>query len=180
MTSRSHEALLVVGSNIGPEVHVPAAVDALARRYETLAVSSCYRSPSFGGSDAAPPFVNLAAHVRTDCPPRALREGCRRIEEALGRRRTADRFAPRTVDVDVVLFDRLVADLGGFALPDPLLVERAFMLRPAAEAWPDGIEPRSGRSLAALAAALGPGEVAALERLEGEPWSRVVERAAPA
>lgn len=165
MKRRDRQALLSLGSNIEPDVHVPRALDWLEARFEVVAVSPNYRSPAVGGTGPQPDFVNLAVRLRTDCPPRALREVCRRLEDACYRLRSANRYAPRTLDVDVVLLDDLVLDGGTWRLPDPQLETAAFVLVPAADVWPEAVHPVRGTTLAALKDLLPPGDVAALEVL---------------
>jgi len=147
---RDREALLSLGSNVRPARYVPRALDLLRARHEVVAVSSLYRNPAVGGARSHPDFVNLAVRLRTDLPPRALREACRRVEEACDRRRGPDRYAPRTMDVDVVLMGDLVLDLDTWRLPDPQLATQPFVLVPCADAWPDAVHPLLGRTLASL------------------------------
>lgn len=169
---RDREALLSLGSNVEPMHYVPRALERLHRRHEVLAVSSWYRSPAVGGRAPQPDFVNLALRVRTDLPPRALREACRRTEEACGRVREADRYAARTMDIDVVLMDDLVLDLGTWRLPDPQLATEAFVLVPCADVWPDALHPELHRTLAALCEDLGPDRRGALVPLAPMPDGR--------
>ena len=145
-----HEAVLLLGSNIEPGPHLERAVALLRARFDVRAVSRVYRSAAVGGRAPQPDFLNQAVRLRTDCPPRALREACRRLEERLGRRRSADRFAPRTLDLDVVLFDDLSVDFGSWRLPDPDLETHAHALVPAAEVASDWRHPRRGMPLEAL------------------------------
>ena len=166
MTHRDREALLSLGSNVEPLRYVPRALCLLHRRHRVLAVSPWYRSPAVGGTGPQPDFVNLAVRIATDLPPRALREACRRTEEACDRRRVADRYAPRTIDIDVVLMGDLVLDLGAWRLPDPQLAAEAFVLVPAADVWPDAVHPELQRTLAALCEDLGPDRRAALAPVE--------------
>lgn len=160
---RDREALLSLGSNVEPMHWIPRALELLARRHEVLAVSPWYRSAAVGGSGPQPDFVNLAVRIRTDLPPRALREACRRTEEACARQRTEDRYAPRTMDVDVAVLDDLVLDLDTWRLPDPQLVTQPFVLVPCADVWPDWRHPETGRTLSALCADLAPERREALE-----------------
>lgn len=174
MTHRKVEALLAIGSDLDPDANVPRALDLLRRRFEVVAVSPSYRTPAVGGSGPRPDFVNLAVRIRTDCPPRALREACRRIEDACGRRRTADRDAPRTLDVDIAMLGDLVADLGGWRIPDPHLATRAHVLVPCADVAPEILHPVTGRTLAAMCAAFPPSErarMAGTTRPVGPPAS---------
>lgn len=168
MKRRDREALLSLGSNVEPGRYVPRALALLRARHEVLAVSPLYRNPSEGGARGDPDFVNLAVRVRTDLPPRALREACRRVEEACGRRRGPDRYAPRTMDVDVVLMGDLVLDLDTWALPDPGLAAQAFVLVPCADVWPDAVHPLLGRTLASLRDDLDEDRRAGLVRIDAD------------
>lgn len=169
---RDREALLSLGSNVEPLRWVPRALELLQDRHDVVAVSPWYRSAAVGGSGPQPDFVNLAVRVRTDLPPRALREACRRTEEACERRRTEDRYAPRTLDVDVVALDDLVLDLDTWRLPDPQLLTQPFVLVPCADVWPGWRHPLTGRTLAALCEALDPGRRDTLARMPASEAGR--------
>ena len=162
----SEEAVLVLGSNIEPEHHVPLALDLLAERFDLRAVSPAYRSEAVGGGREQPSFVNLALRIATDCPPRALREACRRLEERLGRRRRDDRHAPRTLDLDVVLLGDRVEAHDTWCLPDPDLIRYPFALVPAADVAPGFVHPLLGTTLAALALELDPALRASVTRVD--------------
>lgn len=166
MSRRRYEALLSLGSNVDPDIHVPRVLAWLRARFEVVSVSPAYRVPAVGGGPGQPDFVNLAVRIRTDLPPRALREATRRAEDACGRRRTADRHAPRTMDVDVVLFDAVVEDYGAWRLPDPQLRTEAFVLVPCADAAPDAVEPETGLTLRRLRDRLPVAERRLLVRLD--------------
>ncbi len=162
MSRPRYDALLSLGSNIDPGTHVPRVVAWLEARFDVVAVSPHYRSAAVGGAPGQPDFINLAVRLETDLPPRALREVTRRAEEICHRRRTPDRYAPRTMDVDLVLFGDRVADFGTWRLPDPQLTTQAFVLVPCADVAPESIEPVSGRTLGALCEALDPTQRATL------------------
>ena len=166
MKCRNREALLSLGSNVEPLRHVPRALDLLRARHEVLAISPWYRSPAVGGAGRQPDFVNLAVRIATDLPPRALREACRRTEEACGRQRGADRYAPRTMDVDVVLMGDLVLDLDTWRIPAPQLASEPFVLVPCADVWPEAMHPELRRTLATLSEDLEPDRRAALSPVE--------------
>ncbi|MDJ0975842.1 MAG: 2-amino-4-hydroxy-6-hydroxymethyldihydropteridine diphosphokinase [Planctomycetota bacterium] len=151
MRERRYEVLLSLGSNIDPDVHVPAALALLDARFAVSAVSARMTTEAFGTSTPQPAFVNLAVRARTDLPYRALREACRRIEEACGRRRTADKFAARTMDIDVAYGDPAFTATAGGGVPDPELLTRDYVLLPCAEIWPEAVHPETGRTLAAHA-----------------------------
>ena len=165
MSSRPYEALLSLGSNVSPEVYVPRVLKWLGARLHVVAQSPAYASAAVGGQAGQPEFVNLALRIRTDLPPRALREVARRAEDVCGRVRTEDRYAPRTMDVDLVLYADVVADFGTWRLPDPQLTTQAFVLVPCADVAPDHVDPVTGRTLRALVEHLPPAERATLRPL---------------
>lgn len=162
-----HRACLSLGSNLEPEHYLRAAMQAIAARFTVLAVSSLYRCPAVGF--AGPAFLNAAAVIACDLDAAALDAWLHALEDAHGRDRTAPRYASRTLDVDIVLFDAEVRDgPGHLTLPRPELVH-AFVLKPLAEIAPDWIEPVSGRRLAALWAQSGERAVAC-EVIAGPDW----------
>lgn len=112
-----------------------------------------YTSPAFG-PPGQPDFLNAAALVETELPPLAVRDRLREIESALGRVRTSDRYAPRPIDLDLILFDDLVIDTPPLRLPDPDLLERAYLAVTAAELDPTLPHPETGEPLGALAGRL--------------------------
>ncbi len=149
MGTRKYEVLLSLGSNVDPDRSVPLALRLLRRRFDVRATSALVCSPAAGAATPQPAFVNLAVRIFTDLPYRALREACRRVEEACGRRRTADPSAPRPMDVDIVFGDPAFMTTARGVVPDPELLTRAYILEPCAEIWPDAIHPETGRTLAA-------------------------------
>ncbi|MGN7726861.1 2-amino-4-hydroxy-6-hydroxymethyldihydropteridine diphosphokinase [Luteimonas sp. 22616] len=141
-------ACLSLGSNLEPETHLRAAIDALRARFGHVLVSQVYRTRAVGfdGGD----FLNAAAVVDTDLEPQALDAWLHALEDAHGRDRSGPRFGDRTLDIDLVLYDeRIVEGPGHLRVPRDEL-RHAFVLRPLAEIVPDAVEPRSGRTLAQL------------------------------
>ncbi len=147
-----HRAVVLLGSNIDARTNVAAAIEELHRhpslRVET--VSSLYRTGAVG-PPGQPWFVNAAMAISTDLGPGELREQLRRLEQRLGRLRTHDRYAPRRIDLDIVLYDEVEADFDGWQLPDPGLMS-PHVLVPIAEAAPDWVPPGRQASLHELAA----------------------------
>lgn len=147
--------LVAFGSNLAPERNVRAAVEILHRDLGILALSTVYRSAALARPEQ-PPFYNGALELRTDLPPREVKFGVLRpLETRLGRVRTADRYAARTIDLDLVLYGDLVAAEDDFVLPDPDIATRPFLAVPLAEIAPDLPVPGTGRTLAQIAAQLG-------------------------
>lgn len=138
-------AHLLLGSNIRPAVHLPQALEHLRRRLTVVACSSVWHTPPVG--TAGPPFYNAAVAVRTALSPQALkRRVLRPIEAALGRVRSADRYAPRTMDIDLVVYAGQVVD--------PEVWRYAHIAVPLAELLPDLRHPETGETLAQVAARL--------------------------
>jgi 2-amino-4-hydroxy-6-hydroxymethyldihydropteridine diphosphokinase len=145
-------AVIGLGANLGdPGAQLRTAIAAIGRIADTrvLAVSSFYRTAPVGYL-AQPEFVNAAVAVETTLAPRALLDALQAIEAAAGRER---RFkdAPRTLDLDILLYDERVADEPGLTIPHPRLHERAFALAPLVEIAPDAVVPGHGRAADLLA-----------------------------
>jgi 2-amino-4-hydroxy-6-hydroxymethyldihydropteridine diphosphokinase len=134
------EALIAMGGNVGSvRTTLDCAVAALCdgRDVRLIARSSDYRTPPWGVIEQ-PAFINLALVVATDLGPRALLDRARTIETAFGRNRAQEqRRGPRTLDIDIIAYDRLAIDEPGLTLPHPRALERAFVLVPLAEIAPD-------------------------------------------
>ena len=142
------EVYVAAGSNIEPERHVQQAVEELARAFPGVRFSSWYRNRAVGfdGED----FINLVAGFTTAQPVHAVLERLHAIEERCGRGRDAPRWAPRSMDLDVLLYGDLVCEEPGLKLPRPDLVKRAYMLGPLAEIAPEVLHPTAGVSVGEL------------------------------
>jgi 7,8-dihydro-6-hydroxymethylpterin-pyrophosphokinase len=110
-------------------------------------------------------FVNGVVEVATRRRPRALKRHLRRIEHALGRVRTADRDADRTIDLDLVLYDDLVVRSADLVLPDPEIGARAFLASPLHELAPELVLPDERTPIRELALALGTAGLCELSEL---------------
>ena len=98
-------------------------------------------------------FLNAAAVIDSDLDPFALNDWLHALEDAHGRDRSGPRYGDRTLDIDIVFYDDLVLDGPGHLQIPRDELRHAFVLKPLAEIAPDFVDPRSGRSLAALWAA---------------------------
>jgi len=141
----NHTAFVGLGSNLDdPESQIRRALAALGRLPLTrlLAPSSLYRSAPVGYS-GQPDFINAVAEVQTGLAPRALLEALQAIEQAHGRKR-AFRNAPRTLDLDLLLYDDAAISEPGLDVPHPRMHERAFVLAPLTEIAPGCAIPGKG------------------------------------
>ena len=158
-----HIAYVGLGSNLADPVNqVARALDALDTLPQTrlLQASSLYRSAPVGYLDQ-PDFINAVAQVETGLAPRALLDALLALELECGRTREFQN-APRTLDLDVLMYDDLVHHEHGLTVPHPQMHLRAFVLQPLLEIAPDCIIPGVGSAADALAACAGQ----QLERLE--------------
>lgn len=143
MIDSPHNAYIGLGANLGRrEKTITAALNALetTREIEVASVSSLYETDPVGGPPGQPKFLNAAAHLRTTLSPERLLKVCIRIEEALGRRRDVH-WGPRTIDLDLLLYDREIRASAELTLPHPFLHERRFVLEPLAEIAPELVHP---------------------------------------
>lgn len=146
-------AWIGLGGNIGdPLLALPAAIRQLGALPGTLlrGASRLYRTPAWGLT-AQPGFINAVAVVDTTLGARELLEHLLAIERACGRERN-ERWGPRALDLDLLLYGDAVIDEPGMRVPHPLLHVRAFALVPLVEASPDAWIPGRGRADAALRA----------------------------
>ena len=126
-------AFLGLGSNVGDrERHLADAVDSLAG---VVAVSPVYETDPVGGP-AQDPFLNLVVELATSLTPRQLLGVAHRLESAAGRVR-AERWGPRTLDVDVLLVGDLCVDEPDLVVPHPRMWQRRFVLAPLADLAPE-------------------------------------------
>jgi 2-amino-4-hydroxy-6-hydroxymethyldihydropteridine diphosphokinase len=142
---------LSLGSNVEPVRHLRIALDALRERFGALDVSPAYRSAAVGFDGAD--FVNLAVGLNTDLSPEALNDWLHALEDRNGRRRDVPRYSDRTLDLDIVLYDDLVARGAGHLDIPRKELKHAFVLKPIADIAPQLRHPVSGRTMAELWAA---------------------------
>ena len=153
-------AYVALGANLGdPTAAVLAAFAALANLPESRVArcSSLYRTAPVGNL-SQPDFVNAVAVLETTLPPESLLDALLDIEARFGRIRR-ERNGPRTLDLDLLLYDDIELDLPRLTLPHPRLHLRAFVLLPLAEVAPDLAIPRRGTLAAWLPAVANQGIV---------------------
>lgn len=147
-------AYVGLGSNLGDRTaHLLLGLSALSRLPDThlLRLSPIYETEPVGPSQ--PPYLNLVAELETELPPRALLGEMLRIERAQGRERR-ERWGPRTLDLDLLLYGDLVLKEEDLEVPHPRLHQRAFVLVPLLDLLPEGRHPLLGQSFRELLASL--------------------------
>jgi len=145
-------AFIGVGANIEPERNLRRALDLLRERTVVTGVSTVYRTTPLRHPEQ-PPFLNGVFRIDTGLPPQALKSDvCRAIEDALGRVRSADPWAPREMDLDIALYGDVVLDTPDLRIPDPEIRERPFLAAPMLELEPDLVLPDTGEALADVVA----------------------------
>ncbi len=158
-----HTVHVGLGANTGDrQATILAALQRLRREARVERVSAFYETAPAGGA-SGPPFLNIAARLTTALDPQAFERFACSVETALGRAARTPLDA-RPIDIDILLFDDLVADFGRFAVPHPYLATRPYNLIPLAEIAADVIEPRSGKTIAELSAAVAHDGVERKER----------------
>jgi 2-amino-4-hydroxy-6-hydroxymethyldihydropteridine diphosphokinase len=149
-------AFVSIGSNIDPEANLQSALQRLRSTVQVMAISTVYRTEPVG-PPGQPWFYNCVAEIETDLPPRELKSTLlRRIEGELGRVRSSDKFAARTIDLDLILYDELVMTTRDLTLPDPEIPKRPFLAIPLKELSPGLVLPGSGIPIGDAADALYP------------------------
>ena len=151
----ANQVFISLGSNINPETNLPAAVRFLQRLGAVTAVSTVYETLPVGYLDQ-PNFLNAAVLLETDRSlPEVLDLAVPEIEQALHRVRDPSRLdGPRTIDLDVLLFNDLVAHTGRHELPNAGILRYAFVAVPLAELDPERLHPVTGEKLSTIAARL--------------------------
>ena len=133
-------AYVALGSNLGDRAgNLHAAIERLGALGTVEAVSPFVDTAPVGYTDQ-PRFLNAAVRLRTELAPRDLLDSLLAVEAALGRVRTI-RWGPRTIDLDLLLYDDRVVDEPGLMVPHPRLHERRFVLEPLAAIAPDLVHP---------------------------------------
>jgi len=156
VTEDSHTAYIALGSNLGRrKKNVAAALNALeATRGVTVdAVSPLYETEPEGGPDDQGMFINGVARVHTTLTPERLLAVCQNIEDSLGRKRTI-RWGPRTIDLDLLLYENEIRSEPELTLPHPMMHLRTFVMRPLVDIAPDGAHPVLDETFAEILAGL--------------------------
>jgi 2-amino-4-hydroxy-6-hydroxymethyldihydropteridine diphosphokinase len=155
-------AFISLGSNIEPEKHLPLAVTSIHLLGEIQSVSRVYQNPPIG-SEGQPDFLNAAVLVHTPLGAAEIREQLRLMETSLGRVRLEDKFAPRTIDLDLCLLGDQIIETEELVLPDPGILKHAHLAIPLAELDPSFRHPITGEALGEIADRLRVGAVLQLQ-----------------
>jgi 2-amino-4-hydroxy-6-hydroxymethyldihydropteridine diphosphokinase len=155
--SKSHQALIALGSNLGQrEKYVAAALNALqtTKEVEVAKVSSLYETEPVGGPSGQQKYINAVAMIRTSLSAPRLLKVCQRIEDSFERKRSV-KYGPRTIDLDILAFDKAIISEPKLMIPHPLMHERRFVMEPLAEIAPNWIHPLLEMSAKQLLADMG-------------------------
>jgi 2-amino-4-hydroxy-6-hydroxymethyldihydropteridine diphosphokinase len=160
----NRRTVIAMGSNLGDRMdYLQGGLDGLfdTPRLSFVAVSPVYQTAPVGGPEQ-PDYLNAVVIAETTIPARAVLERCHGLEDAFGRVR-GERWGPRTLDLDLIVYGDAVSDSPELTLPHPRAHERAFVLAPWHDADPEAEIPGRGR-VADLLAAIG---MAGVARLDG-------------
>ena len=150
IAERATRAYIGIGANLGrPAAQVRAAIAELGK-WGPLRASSLWRSEPLGGEPGQPWYVNAVVELVLDGDPFACLARLRALERAAGRPDSRARFAPRALDLDLLLFGRAVVATPELTLPHPGFRQRRFVLAPLAELVPALVPPGETRSVAEL------------------------------
>src|SRR5262245_27329745 len=157
-------AYIALGSNLGDrQAFVRQALEALVQAgVQVHRVSTFHETAPVGGPAGQGPYLNAAAEIETDLSPRSLLDLLLKIEHSLGRVRR-ERYGPRTLDLDVLLYGDQVIHEPGLEVPHPRMHERRFVLAPLAGIAPEVLHPVLRRSVRELLARLESSEATTQE-----------------
>jgi 2-amino-4-hydroxy-6-hydroxymethyldihydropteridine diphosphokinase len=143
-----HVVTLGLGANLGDRLAtLQRAVDLLAEQgVRAIASSRVWETEPVGGPAGQPPYLNAVVRAETDLDPRSVLAAGNRVETELGRTREV-RWGPRTIDIDILLYDRLEQFDPELTIPHPRMRERAFVLLPLLEIDPEPVLPDGSRIL---------------------------------
>ncbi len=155
-------AFVAVGSNIDPASNVAEALRRLARAARVLDISTVYRTEPIDRPEQDH-YYNCVWELETDLQPLDLIEMLQRIENELGRVRSADKYAPRTIDLDLIAYGNFAMQSETITLPDPDIATRPFLAIGLAELAPEMKLPGSEKCLRDIASAMSRKGIEALQ-----------------
>lgn len=162
------QVFVSIGSNQQRRKHIQAGITRLGQRLPDLLISPVYETAAVGFE--GDPFLNLVIGFESDESPEALNEWFKAIEIEQGRQQGGKKFAPRTLDLDLLLYGDRVQAQQGLQLPRDEIEKYAFVLQPLADIVPDGVYPGRDQTFAEMwAAALAQGTMMPGQRIEWMP-----------
>ena len=141
---------IALGSNLGDRhAHLAWAVDHLGRHLHNIIASHPVETEAVDVPDPQPPYLNAVVVGETSLPAGGLMEALMALERDRGRKRPSYR-APRTLDLDLILYGREIVDAPGVVVPHPRFRERRFVLEPLAALVPDWKDPVTDKTVREL------------------------------
>ena len=154
----AQRVIFSLGSNVGDRLAIlESACDYLAEIFGGLRLSQVYETEPVGCPPGSPSYLNACVEVSTDMPAEEVLQHCMCIEQELGRTRNGVYGAPRTCDIDVILYGELQQNTPALTLPHPRAHEREFVLRPLCDIDPQLVLPGQTLSVSDMLAALPAG-----------------------
>jgi len=170
MASLAAIVYLGLGANLGNrQANLAMALRGIARMAKIEVVSSLYETEPVGGPPQ-PPFYNAVCRILCGLEPKQLLRFLKGLEWEIGRRPGGQRFGPRSVDLDILLYDDPVLANEELVIPHPRLAERAFVLAPLAEVAADVGHPLLGKTIEELLRAV---RSEGVQRIAGPEWGQV-------
>ncbi|MDO8615227.1 MAG: 2-amino-4-hydroxy-6-hydroxymethyldihydropteridine diphosphokinase [Dehalococcoidia bacterium] len=163
-------ACIGLGANTGNrQANLRLALQGITRMARVQAVSSLYETDPEAATPQ-PPYYNAVCRIETGLQPRSLLRFLKGLEHEIGRRPGGERWGPRPIDLDVLLYADAVVESDELTVPHPRLAERAFVLVPLAEIAPGLRHPVLGKTIAALRRAAG---AAGVRKIAPPGWDGV-------
>jgi 2-amino-4-hydroxy-6-hydroxymethyldihydropteridine diphosphokinase len=142
------QVYIAAGSNIEPALRLEQAARELKRGFPDVRFSACYRNAAYGFEGAD--FINAVGGFSTELSVEAVIRELHAVEALCGRGRDDAKWAPRVMDLDLLLYGPLIASTPQYRVPRPDLLKRAYMLGPMAELAPELIHPLAGQRISEL------------------------------
>ncbi len=155
-------AFISLGSNIQPAKNIRKAIRKLSESLRINAISTVYCTEPEGRPEQ-PLYFNCVLTVECELAPHDIKlHILRQIEKDMGRTRSSDKYAARSIDLDLIAYDDISLETGELTLPDPLIAVRPFLAIPLAEIAPDFVLPDKGIPMKEIASAMAAGKMKAL------------------